>query len=230
VALATGLLFNLSPEQIAMCAPNPNHCGGTGGCEGATAEIAFDYLSGSTGLFEEFQYPYTSYYGKDFDCLSPVDTNPVVKINGYVQLPANNYTALMNAVASVGPVSISVDADWGAYESGVFDGCNQANPDIDHAVVLVGYGEENGSKYWLVRNSWAPSWGEKGYIRLARDSNDESNCGQDTTPQDGTACTGETDPVTVCGTCGVLFDSAYPLNPEAGSPSVGVTDDGLPIN
>lgn len=52
---------------------------------------------------------------------------------------------------------------------GVFDGCDLSSPDINHAVVAVGYGEEaDGTKYWLVRNSWAPTWGEKGYIRLLR--------------------------------------------------------------
>jgi len=130
-----------------------------------------------------------------------------------VQLPANNYTALMNAVATVGPVAVSVDASaWGAYSSGIFSGCNQASPDIDHAVVLMGYGEENGQKYWLIRNSWSPSWGERGYIRLARKDTEEEVCGLDVTPQDGTACAGDDEAVKVCGTCGVLYDSAYPLN------------------
>ena len=50
---------------MAMCAPNPNSCGGTGGCAGSTAELAFEYVSGSKGLAQEFQYPYSSYYGKD---------------------------------------------------------------------------------------------------------------------------------------------------------------------
>ncbi len=73
----------------------------------------------------------------------------------------------MNAISEVGPVAISVDASsWGAYESGIYNGCNQENPDIDHAVVLVGYGVDNGQKYWTVRNSWSPAWGEKGYIRF----------------------------------------------------------------
>ena len=216
VALATGLLFDLSPEQIAMCAPNPDSCGGTGGCAGATAEIAFEYATNSIGLLQEFQYPYLSYYGKDFDCAMPESQAAVATINGYVQLPANNYTALMNAIATVGPVAISVDASaWSPYSSGVFSGCNQVNPDIDHAVVLVGYGEENGQKYWLVRNSWSPTWGEQGYIKLARADTEEQICGTDVTPHDGTACEGQDEPVTVCGTCGILFDTAYPINAAA---------------
>eukprot|EP01038_Epipyxis_sp_PR26KG_P006727 gene6727-9220_t len=216
VAKASGLLFDLSVQQMAMCAPNPDSCGGTGGCAGSTAELAFDYVTSSKGLYQEYQYSYASYYGKDFACALPAVGSPVATINGFVQLPENNYTALMNAIASVGPVAISVDASsWGAYESGVFSGCNQASPDIDHAVVLVGYGQENGQKYWLVRNSWSPAWGEKGYIKLARTDADEEVCGTDTTPQDGTACAGQDDAVKVCGTCGVLYDSSYPLNAVA---------------
>lgn len=210
VAKSGGLLFSLSPQQIASCAENPDSCGGTGGCEGATAEIAFDYAAASNGLYQEFQYAYNSYYGDDFECNEPA--NPVGGIEGYVTLAENNYTALMNAIATEGPIAVSVDAAaWSSYEGGVFDGCNQAQPDINHAVTLVGYGEcEIHGKYWLVRNSWSPAWGEEGYIKLKRDDGDDENCGIDITPQDGTACAGDDEPVKVCGTCGVLYDSAYP--------------------
>jgi cathepsin L len=63
----------------------------------------------------------------------------------------------------------------------------------------------------ICRNSWSPSWGELGYIRILRSDADEENCGTDVTPQDGTACEGDNEPVKVCGTCGVLYDSSYPL-------------------
>jgi len=118
----------------------------------------------------------------------------------------------MNAVAQTGPIAVSVDASaWSAYHSGIFDGCNQKKPDIDHAVTLVGYGVDNGQSYWLIRNSWSASWGENGYIRLARSSSEEQKCGTDTTPCNGSACAGTCDtPVNVCGTCGVLYDSSYP--------------------
>jgi cathepsin L len=117
-----------------------------------------EYVTESKGLLQEFQYGYTSYYGVESTCSLPA-SNPVATIDGYVQLPANNYTALMNAVAEVGPVAIALDAStWHAYNGGIFNGCNQENPDVDHGVVLMGYGEEKGQKYWLVRNSWSPSW------------------------------------------------------------------------
>lgn len=133
----------------------------------------------------------------------------------------NNYAQLLHAVANYGPIAVSVDASsWHSYVSGIFDGCNQLNPDINHAVVLVGYGTDDKTKqdYWLVRNSWSASWGENGYIRLLRRNPSNSNnnlgeqeyCGLDVTPQDGTACADQTQPVKVCGTCGILYDSSYP--------------------
>jgi cathepsin L len=212
ISLASGLLFDLSPQQIAMCAPNPDACGGTGGCGGATAEIAFDYVAGMSGILEEFQLGYSAYNGQNSACAFDASgATPVATIDGYVKLAENNYTALMNAIAEVGPIAVSVDASsWHSYAGGVFNGCDQESPDINHAVVLVGYGEENNEKYWLVRNSWSPKWGEQGYIKILRSDADESNCGTDVTPQDGTACAGDNDPVKVCGTCGILYDSAYP--------------------
>jgi cathepsin L len=212
VAKNTGLLFDLSPQQIAMCSPNPNECGGTGGCEGATHELAFEYLSGSSGIYSEFQYGYQGYYGADSACAIP-SGSPAATIDGYVRLPENNYVALMNAIATVGPIAITVDAsNWHAYESGIFSGCNQVNPDLDHGVVLVGYGQEDGHGYWLIRNSWNANFGEAGYIRIARTDDEQHLCGSDITPQDGTACKNETVPVTACGTCGILYDTSYPLN------------------
>jgi cathepsin L len=91
VAISTGLLYDLSVQQMTSCAPNPDSCGGTGGCAGATAELAFDYVASSTGMLEEFQYGYSSYYGTTGTCSLP-SSNTVATITGYVQLPQNNYT------------------------------------------------------------------------------------------------------------------------------------------
>lgn len=162
-------------------------------------------------MLEEYQYSYTSYYGIDYECNIPLGRTPKVKIDGYIELPTNNYQALLYAVATYGPIAVSVDAsNWHAYNSGIFNGCYQKNPDINHAVVLVGYGKENGQKYWLVRNSWSASWGENGYIKLARSDDEDENCGIDVTPWNGVACENETTHQITCGTCGILFNSAYP--------------------
>jgi len=209
-AIKTGVLSVLSEQQILDCTPNPQHCGGTGGCEGGTAEIAYDRIKALGGLTTETLYPYVSGGGRDQKCKSPIPT-AVAKVANYTKLPENQYDPLLNAIATVGPIAISVDAAaWGRYSSGVFDGCNQKNPDIDHAVQLVGYGTDAKlGDYWIVRNSWGPSYGEKGYIRLKRSATPV--CGTDLHPEDGSGCDGGPTTVTVCGTCGILYDTCYPL-------------------
>jgi len=208
-AINTGKLVELSEQNILDCTANPHHCGGTGGCGGATAELAFGMVT-LFGIATEWTYPYISYNGSNYQC--PSKRPPVyARAAGYVTLPSNQYLPLIAAVASIGPIAISVDASsWSHYESGVFDGCNQDKPDIDHAVQLVGYGTDPSlGDYWLVRNSWNPNWGENGYIRLKRET--VPRCAVDITPSDGSGCDGGPKQVTVCGTCGILYDSAYPL-------------------
>jgi len=205
---ATGQLVELSEQNILDCTPNPLHCGGRGGCEGATAELAFEQME-ITGISSEWAYPYMSYGGDDFECNKK--PRAYAKISGYVTLPSNQQDPLLVAVAQIGPIAVSVDASkWSFYDSGVFDSCNQTQPDIDHAVLLVGYGtDDQFGDYWLIRNSWSPGWGEKGYIRIRREIT--PRCGYDITPSDGSGCDGGPPTITVCGTCGILYDSAYPL-------------------
>lgn len=211
-ALATGKLVTLSPQQITSCAPNPHKCGGTGGCEGATAEIAYEYTS-TVGITAESSYPYTSgTTTRTGTCYYPNATMPTVFRNkGYKQLPTNDLNSHLDGIQN-GPMVISVAASaWAFYDSGIFNGCsnNLDNVDVNHAVVLEGYGEEaNGQKYWIVRNSWGPNWGENGYIRLAR--RDVEVCGTDPTPEHGYVCENGPTSLTVCGECGMLSDTAYP--------------------
>eukprot|EP00055_Hartaetosiga_balthica_P018466 m.134424 g.134424 ORF g.134424 m.134424 type:complete len:370 (-) comp9598_c0_seq1:261-1370(-) len=210
IAIKKGYLEVLSEQNILDCTPNPQECGGTGGCEGGTAEIAYAQMAKDGGLQTEWTYPYISWHGKDFSC-SFDKQQSVVNVTGYTKLPSNQYEPLLDAIANVGPISISVEAiTWKNYESGIFNGCNQTNPDIDHNVMLAGYGVDNGSGYWLVRNSWTPHWGEKGYIRLLRTENEGTRCGIDLNPLDGSGCKGGPPTVKVCGACGILFDTVYP--------------------
>jgi cathepsin L len=207
-----GMLMDVSPQQIASCTSNPDDCGGSGGCEGGVAELAFGSIIKNGGIASEWTYPYVSYNGQDFPCKygpSNRTTNPAVKIASYVALPTNDYNALITAIQG-GPVAITVDAStWNFYESGIYNGCNQVNPSLDHNVQLVGYGTEGTVPYWVIRNSWAPTFGEKGYIRILRDS--PARCGIDTNPSQGSGCNNGPTNVTVCGTCGILFDNSYPI-------------------
>lgn len=250
IALQTDKLMTLSPQELVSCVTNPLHCGGTGGCSGATYELAFEHVM-EHGIVLDSEFPYKSYAGKGIKCSlenattsadttallrgSPVTEHEfidgaVATIQGYINLPQNNYTALMNAVATLGPVGVTAAASrWALYGGGVFDlkdHNSSAATDMNHAVVLEGYGidQETQEPYWLVRNSWGPSWGENGYIRLKRvdpstvPDFDKDDCGIDTTPSDGAACTKDKDgndivpePMKVCGTTGILYDSFVPI-------------------
>lgn len=213
IALQTGYLFTLSEQEFASCVENPLQCGGTGGCEGATMELAYEYAM-ENGLVTEWTSPYLSYNGEDFSCNLTDDTpNRVAGITGYHTIDTNSYDELIDAVANIGPIAVTVDAStWASYSGGVYDGCNQENPDLDHGVLLVGYGTDadTGKDYWLIRNSWGPVWGEHGYIRIARTSDEAGRCGTDVNPSDGVGCLNGPSNVTVCGTCGILYDAAYP--------------------
>lgn len=250
VAISTGTLFEFAPQELVSCMPNPLQCGGTGGCNGATVDLAFDFVIQHGGILEEFQMGYTSYYGENGDCyvidddanVSPRRTlrtinteketaknysdgpdpagvnGAVATIEDYMPLTTNSYEELMNAVAKYGPVPVSVAASpWKEYESGVFTmegGYTAENLDINHATVCVGYGrdEDTGLDYWLVRNSWKPTWGEDGYIRLLREDPAEADiCGVDETPSHGSECIGGAEEITVCGVSGILYENFIPM-------------------
>jgi len=211
-ALATGELPVLSEQHILSCVGNPNDCGGTGGCGGGTAELVFSAFSGS-GIASEWKYPYLSWYGNQTRCLYTEDKvgPPAAWLKGYRGLPPNNYEAVLKTLAYVGPLTVNVDAStFHLYEEGVFDGCDATKPDINHVVQLVGYGTtSDGVPFWTLRNSWTPTYGEKGYIRVLRDH--PPVCGIDVQPQDGIGCNGGPTNVTVCGMCGVVYDASYPI-------------------
>jgi cathepsin L len=212
-----------STQQIVECTPNPRHCGGDGGCQGATAELAMEWIL-VNGLANASEVPYKATDG----ACTRSNTSAAVKplflgmsapaasqggaafgMTGWSTLPKNQYEPLKRALALTGPVAVSVAADqWFSYDFGIFNGCGK-DAVISHAVVAIGYGEEAGTKYWAIQNSWGDDWGEEGNIRLERHE-DGGYCGMNNDPQKGVACKGETKPVPVCGMCGVLFDSVIP--------------------
>lgn len=219
LAIATNEpIQKLSPQQIVSCSPNPQQCGGSGGCDGSTQPLAFNYTV-QAGLTTEENYPYAGSTGTCKESkIVPVGFN-----SGYTELPVNDYTALMTAVATKGPIAISIAAGGFAFQfygGGVLKNCNDY--DMDHAVQLVGYGTDAGDDYWLVRNSWGGSWGESGYIRMKRYGEGNEPCGTDSTPQDGDACKGDNTPRKYCGECGILSSSSYPTGMRKASSSITV--------
>mmetsp|Transcript_60041 Transcript_60041/g.127173 ORF Transcript_60041/g.127173 Transcript_60041/m.127173 type:complete len:414 (-) Transcript_60041:563-1804(-) len=215
----TGKTRTFSAQQLVSCVQNPQQCGGTGGCKGATVELAMDFVM-ANGLPEEHEVPYMA---QDIKCSTPVQTIVLASgvhrertnfgMTSWQKLTENSYLPLMKALVDKGPVAVSASADlWASYQSGIFDGC-QKDAVVNHAIVAVGFGadDKSGDKYWIIQNSWGNDWGENGYIRLLRTDKDHKYCGIDRDPSQGTGCAGGPSEVTVCGMCGVLYDSVVPL-------------------
>jgi len=209
--IASGKLLELAPQTYVNCVKNPSSCGGTGGCEGATMELAFN-LTVTQGIAAESDLPYR---GSDESCAA---YQAAVRVGGYVKLPVNDAAALETVLATKGPVSVTVAAEpWQLYGGGVFSGCSGGGAAVqlggavtlDHGVQAVGYTKG----YWIVRNSWGSGWGEEGYIRISRAADEQTFA--DMKPSDGVACKPYPAKQTVGGECGILFDTSYPTGATA---------------
>jgi C1A family cysteine protease len=170
--VATGKLVSLSEEQFVECSKKNNACGG------GSMDVAFAYAE-KAGVCTEKSYPYTSGHGKVGQCKA---ANchvglPRGAVVGFKDVARNKEQALMEAV-SRGPVSIAVEADkrlFQTYKRGVMTRmCGAA---LDHGILCVGYGNEKGTDYWLVKNSWGNVWGQKGFGKLMRGKGRSGECG-----------------------------------------------------
>ncbi|KAG5020743.1 hypothetical protein AAZX31_06G256400 [Glycine max] len=175
--ISTGNLVSLSEQELVDCDSVDD------GCEGGFMEDGFEFIIKNGGITSETNYPYK---GVDGTCNTTIAASPVAQIKGYEIVPSYSEEALQKAVANQ-PVSVSIhatNATFMFYSSGIYNG--ECGTDLDHGVTAVGYGTENGTDYWIVKNSWGTQWGEKGYIRMHR----------------GIAAKH--------GICGIALDSSYP--------------------
>ncbi|KAH6834693.1 xylem cysteine peptidase 1 [Perilla frutescens var. hirtella] len=158
--IVTGNLTELSEQELIDCDTTYNS-----GCNGGLMDYAFTYIVSSGGLHREDDYPYLMEEGT---CEESKEMSEVVTISGYHDVPANDEQSLLKALANQ-PVSVAIEAsgrDFQFYSGGVFDG--HCGTELDHGVAAIGYGSSKGSDYIIVKNSWGPKWGEKGYIRMKR--------------------------------------------------------------
>lgn len=179
--IKTGELISLSEQELVDCDVN----GGDEGCSGGLMDTAFQFIEQKKGLTTEANYPYK---GEDGICNTKKLSVPAAKITGHEDVPANNEKALLQAVAHQ-PVSVALDAsgyDFQFYASGVFTG--ECDTNLDHAITAIGYGTSaDGTKYWLMKNSWGTGWGQNGFIMMKRDFEAKE------------------------GICGIAMESSYPI-------------------
>ena len=183
-----GELLSFSEQQLVDC-DNWKNGGRDHGCNGGLMDNAFNWIHSNGGLCSESAYPYVSGTTETAGtCTTTCSVNSKSKVQSYVDVTASSDTAMMTALSKQ-PVSVAIEADQASfqlYKSGVFTGSCGTN--LDHGVLVVGYGTESGSDYYKVKNSWGTSWGLDGYILLGRGSSYNSGAGQ----------------------CGVLLEASYP--------------------
>ncbi|CAL5403766.1 unnamed protein product [Camellia sinensis] len=179
--IKTGKLVSLSEQELMDCDVET----GNKGCNGGYMANAFEFIKNNGGITAESAYPYQGING---NCDKTKAANHIATISGYVNVTSNNENSLQAAVAKQ-PVSVGIDAGGYAfqlYAGGIFSA--HCGEDLNHGVIIVGYGENNGqNKYWLVKNSWGSNWGESGYVRMERGSTDKR------------------------GTCGIAMEASYPV-------------------
>ncbi|XP_037011823.2 pro-cathepsin H [Artibeus jamaicensis] len=167
IAIKTGKMLSLSEQQLVDCAQNFNNHG----CQGGLPSQAFEYIRYNKGIMSENSYPYQ---GKDSNCKFRPE-KAIAFVKDVANITLNDEAAMVEAVALYNPVSFAfeVTSDFMLYKKGIYSStsCHKTPDKVNHAVLAVGYGEENGKPYWIVKNSWGPSWGINGYFLIERGTN-----------------------------------------------------------
>ncbi|KAK3597896.1 hypothetical protein CHS0354_042233 [Potamilus streckersoni] len=168
----TKKLVSLSEQNLVDCSQKQ----GNMGCQGGLMDQAFTYIKVNNGIDTETSYPYEA---ETNDCRFK-SANIGATDTGFVDITHKSESALQAAVATVGPISVAIDASHSSfqlYRSGVYHSLLCSQTRLDHGVLAVGYGTDSTSQkdYWLVKNSWGTSWGMQGYIMMSR--NRDNNCG-----------------------------------------------------
>merc|ERR1711970_425476 len=163
---------SLSEQQLVDCADGKY---GNHGCNGGLMGYAFAYIKAVGGIESEADYPYKA---RDMTCKAD-KSKFVATVTGYKRIARGSEDALKKAVAEVGPISVAIHATphMQLYHGGVMVDSTCSPSRLNHGVLAVGYGHDksSGLDYWIVKNSWGRSWGESGFIKMAR--NHRNMCG-----------------------------------------------------
>ena len=161
-AINDGSLLSFSEQQLVDCSSSY----GNNGCNGGQMDFAFKYVA-ANGIELESVYPYTA---KEGTCKFN-STKVAFRNTGFTDVPSKNNDALASAV-TIQPVSITIEIDQSVfqfYTSGILNS-KTCGTNVNQGVLVVGYGTESNQDYWIVKNSWGSTWGEQGYIRIAKQS------------------------------------------------------------
>lgn len=168
--IKTGSLVSLSEQELCDCDRTYNT-----GCNGGLMDYAYQWVIQNHGIDSEDDYPFKA---RDGTCIKSKKNRHVVTIDGYTDVPPHNEDLIRQAVA-IQPVSVGIcgsERTFQLYSKGIFSG--PCSTSLDHAVLIVGYGSENGVDYWILKNSWGTSWGMNGYMHMLRKSRSlEGICG-----------------------------------------------------
>ncbi|XP_022650879.1 cathepsin L1-like isoform X2 [Varroa destructor] len=174
-----GQIFRKTRKLVSLSEQNLIDCSskyGNHGCNGGLIDFAFEYIKRNKGIDTEKAYPYE---GKDgLPCRYTVESRGG-EDTGFVDIPSGSEAALTKALATVGPISVAIDASHESfqfYHNGIYNPPDCDNEKLDHGVLAVGYGTtDDGDDYYIIKNSWGTTWGQDGYIFMARNS--ENECG-----------------------------------------------------
>ncbi|EFA77940.1 hypothetical protein PPL_08585 [Heterostelium album PN500] len=191
--IKSGNMVELSEQNLVDCSTSE----GNMGCNGGLMDYAFEYIITNNGIDTESSYPYTASSGTTCKYNK---ANSGATISSYKNITAGSESDLADAVKNAGPVSVAIDASHNSfqlYSHGIYYDASCSSVNLDHGVLVVGYGSgtpdsdsrvhkgsqvrvkvpktDDTKNYWIVKNSWGTSWGDKGFIYMSKDR--DNNCG-----------------------------------------------------